>query len=203
VSASAAARARILVRTVDGSIADQSDADFTITPRTFSEVAASCILPGPVNRLSYATPIGAQLRWNPVSGASGYTVARFDLGELPPAPLSAATTGFWHAAALESTQSYYLVAQYDQGCGATQVSISPDFGGAPELRFLTNGLPAGSVRLTWMVIFPSYDTANMSGLHIEGAGLGLGGTRSEGAWTTGLKVLSTSLMYAQAFSIGT
>jgi hypothetical protein len=180
VSAAAATRARIRVRTADGSIADQSDADFTITPRTLAEVIASCILPGPANYLSYATPIGAQLRWNLVGGASGYTVARTDLGELPPAPLSASTAGYWHGALLESTYSYYLVAQYDQGCGATQVTISPNFGSAPNLSFLTNGLPAGSVRLTWMVMFPSYDTANMSGLHIEGAGLGLGGVDSPG-----------------------
>jgi hypothetical protein len=117
-------------------------------------VTRLCTLAAPVVRNTLGTPGGAYLVWNPVIGATGYSVARSDLGELAPQALTA--TEFKHSAPLDDQTTYHYVvtALHAQGCGETTVDIRPQPAPTPTIRrVLANGgdlaTRKGRVMIEW------------------------------------------------------
>jgi hypothetical protein len=94
----------------------------------------SCTLAAPVMQRQLGTPGAAYLVWSQVTGATGYSVSRSDLGLLTPQPITA--TEFKHSAPLEqqTTYRYIVAAIHAQGCGERTVDIQPQPVPVPTIR---------------------------------------------------------------------
>jgi hypothetical protein len=156
-------------------------------PPTTQDVIGSCTLRGPDNNRSWASPRGAYLWWEPVVGATSYTVLRSDLGVLrrgilpyPQTIQSAVTLSFRHDVLLQTgaTYVYIVMAEYPQGCGATGINLSPNFGTTRVSLTIKN---RGALSLSWNV----YGVADVNGVHIEGPGLMQGGINQPNFSSTG------------------
>jgi hypothetical protein len=104
-------------------------------PQGFTPLeATACTLAAPVVKDKLGTPGNAYLVWNPVQGATGYLVARDDLGTITPDPIAA--TEFKHSAPLDhrETYRYRVTAVHGQGCGETRVDIVPQSPPVPVIR---------------------------------------------------------------------
>jgi hypothetical protein len=112
----------------------QSAAGVVLGAPATTSITPVCTLAAPVIRKSLGTPGAAYLVWNAVAGATGYTIARTDLGALTPQPLTA--TEFKHSAPLEHETIYHYVvtALHPQGCGEVTVDVQPQAAATPTIR---------------------------------------------------------------------
>ena len=137
-------------------------------------VSAPCTLAGPNVKQKRATPGNASLTWDAVPNATGYTVARDDLGPITLDPIRSAS--FTHNAPLDYRVSYgYTVtALYQQGCGSTKVQITPERAGVPTVGRITasgGDIPTrkGRVTLEWTM-----SGSDATGFVVNGPGTGNG-----------------------------
>lgn len=115
-----------------------------------------------------ATPGGVTFTLSTRSGTTGYRIARRDLGDLTPSPITAQS--YTHAAPLESQVTYeYVVTgmQSDGSCTTASVSVTPPKPVTPQVatRVTANG-PTTRATLSWGVQ-PDRPTAYL----VLGAGL--------------------------------
>jgi len=99
---------------------------------------------------NYVTPGTVHLYWEAVGGATGYTLSRADRGVLTKAPLPASYTEFTDYAPLPhpATYVYTLTAEYPQGCGSTNVTLSSQPPITPFLGYQAGSAP-GQITLSW------------------------------------------------------
>jgi hypothetical protein len=115
----------------------------------------TCQMAGPaIQSPVQATPARAYLQWAAAPGATGYTVARNDIGLLTTAPIQA--TSFIHNAPFDYRipYTYTVTAQYGTGCGASRVTVTAPRPGTPSITGVSaaNGNMAartGGVRISW------------------------------------------------------
>jgi len=124
--------------------------------RQVTVTGGECKLAGPPRLQSLeVTPGRAGLAWEAAAGATGYTVARNDLGALTPAPITA--LGFRHDYVLDPrvTYQYSVTAVYARGCGTSTVSVKAE-APTPTDAHVTTGIGSarartGRVTLTWQM----------------------------------------------------
>jgi hypothetical protein len=144
----------------------------SVTPKT-------CALAAPSVKAVATSPASIELTWAPVSGATGYTISRSDIGAVGTVPASRAQADirFTHRADFDYrvTYSYTVSAQFANGCGNGQVSIAAPRPGTPtavDLRALEGSVAGktGRVRLEWRM-----PDTTVSGFVVLGPGLGQNG----------------------------
>jgi hypothetical protein len=108
-----------------------------------------------------------------VAGATGYTVSRNDLGTLTPTPLPQA--GMWiHKPAFTAPVNfsaqyvYTFTALYPNGCGATNLTVSPRSPSPPRVQVDTT---AGGGRVGFQVTVVDYEGDDYAGVLVKGAAL--------------------------------
>src|SRR5262249_15498552 len=119
------------------------------------DTPVTCQMAGPVIHSPVTvTPARAYLQWTAAPGATGYTVARNDIGLITAAPIQA--TMFVHNAPFDYrvTYTYTITAHYKLGCGTSRVTLTAPRPGTPTIIGVsaTNGNAAartGDVRVSW------------------------------------------------------
>ncbi len=98
-----------------------------------------------------ATPGGVTFTLTKPAGTTGYRIARRDVGELTPTPVTAAS--YTHAAPLDYHQTYQYVitgVRTDGGCTTAAVSVTPPRPLTPQVTAkATPGQVTGRVTLSW------------------------------------------------------
>jgi hypothetical protein len=113
-----------------------------------------CSLAGPAAlQASNVTPGRARLAWNAAAGATGYMVARNDIGAVTPTPITA--LNFQHDYVLDSrvTYQYSVTAVYANGCGTSTIPVKAEALTAGDLHVTTGAgnlqSRRGRVTLIW------------------------------------------------------
>jgi hypothetical protein len=129
----------------------------TGTPGLTGELSPglACQMAGPVIQSPVAvSPARASIQWGALPGATGYTVARNDVGLITPAPIQANT--FVHNAPFDYrvAYTYTVTAQYAVGCGTSRVTVTAPPPPTPTVVGVSaiNGNTAtrtGDVRIAW------------------------------------------------------
>jgi hypothetical protein len=133
-----------------------------------------CATTGPAATASSITPGGVTLRWPQVTGASGYSVTRSDIGALTATSITALT--YTHTAVLDYRNPPYQYSvtayQSDGACATTTVSVAAPRPITPTVTpTITKGEQTSRVSLTWgdQADRPSGYLVLGPGLHENGA----------------------------------
>jgi hypothetical protein len=141
---------------------------------TPGQTTSFCSLPGPVLGPTRATPGSMSITWPHINGAS-YTVSRNDIGVVTPAAITPNvfpfTVNYVHSAPLYHTQTYVyaVTAQTAQGCGVSQITVTPPRPfSPPAAAFVNNGAWGGNVSVRWSI--PEGNDTSMTGFLLFGPG---------------------------------
>ena len=117
---------------------------------TINQNPVVCSTTGPTLAAT-TTPGGVTFKWPAMSGATGYTVARQDLGVLTPSPITALTYSQSTALDYHNTYQYSVTAYYSDGkCARTSTTITPPKPITPQVAVkVTTGAQSSRVNLTW------------------------------------------------------
>ena len=154
----------------------------------------TCQMAGPaIQSPVQATPARAYLQWAAAPGATGYTVARNDIGVLTTAPIQATT--FIHNAPFDYRipYTYTVTAQYRTGCGTSRVTVTAPRPGTPTVVGVSaiNGNMAartGGVRISW-----NLEGSDATGYLVLGPGLPQNGREILAPLRSPTSTLGTSL----------
>ena len=117
---------------------------------TINQNPVVCSTTGPTLAAT-TTPGGVTFKWPAMSGATGYTVARQDLGALTATPITALTYSQSAALDYHNTYQYSVTAYYSDGkCARTSTTITPPKPITPQVAVkVTTGAQSSRVNLTW------------------------------------------------------
>jgi hypothetical protein len=140
---------------------------------TINTNPAVCSTSGGPTLAATTTPGGVTFKWPAPSGATGYTVARQDLGVLTATPITALTYSQSAALDYHNTYQYSVTAYYSDGkCARTSTTITPPKPITPQVTLkLTPGAQTSRVNLAWpdQTDLPTSYLILGPGLHEAGA----------------------------------
>jgi hypothetical protein len=133
-----------------------------------------CSTTGPVVTASSITPGGVTLKWPQFSGATGYSIARKDIGVITATPVTALT--YTHSAPLDHQNPPYVYSvtafQANGACATTNLTVTAPRPITPTVTpTVTPGAQASRVNLKWgdQTDIPSGYLVLGAGLHENGA----------------------------------